>query len=111
MAHIISVLTLTNIAYGFDTPINCVCIVLMSKYYSKSYERLCCLVIKCVDYCDKRKKTESEMSNNIHTESHNDDKEKEKGKNEESIFDTRTLQIAMSSIEGNTDLEETQSVL
>ena len=109
IAHIISILTLTNVAYGFDTPINCICIVLMSQYYSKSYEMSCCLLIKCINCCDKRHK-ENVAVNIIAS------KQEPKNNNDEieheSQFETRTNQLPSDSpnelIEDN--IEFTKSV-
>ena len=109
IAHIISILTLTNVAYGFDTPINCICIVLMSEYYSKSYEMSCCLLIKCINCCDKRNKENIaiDIINDKNETNNNDEIE------HESQFETRTNQLPSDSpsILIDDKLEFTKSVL
>ena len=51
-AHIIGMITGTDIIFLIDTPFNCLCIMLMTSYYDKLYKKLCCGLIKCMTIFD-----------------------------------------------------------
>ena len=62
---IISGLTETNLAFCIDIPINSLCIMLMTNYYSGLYQKLCCGCIKCISLFDNKQKMEHNLQNQI----------------------------------------------
>ena len=47
LSHPVSVLTKSTVVYGIDIPLNMLCVMLTTRYYSRLYKTICCGVIKC----------------------------------------------------------------
>eukprot|EP01083_Nonionella_stella_P070355 188182_1 len=100
-AHVISMTTTTYIAFVIDIPINVLCVMLMTPYYSRWYDKLCCGLIKCSELCTWGKSRPRQRRNRKI-------KEKEVTTDALSKQEETVAEVGSVGVETTTKMEETK---
>eukprot|EP01084_Bolivina_argentea_P013861 25967_1 len=103
LTHIISIISATDTAFSIDIPLNCLCIMLMTKYYKKLYKTLCCGLIKCVLLAENKEYIEKNMQQEIN-------QNKKPIDIDDTHYETRTLGIDPTRINYDNQSEFTQTI-
>eukprot|EP01084_Bolivina_argentea_P069244 126039_1 len=108
-AIFVSIITDTDTAFIIDIPFNCLCIMLMTNYYSKWYEKLCCVLIKCISAFYGEQNIEENMTqHHVHNREHQIDENK--CVEFDTCFQTATIGISPDAIKYENESEFTQTV-
>eukprot|EP01084_Bolivina_argentea_P041649 76876_1 len=103
LAHIISIISQTYVAFLLDIPVNMLCVMLMAPYYSSLYETMCCGTIECVGIFDTDNKSNKlKVAHKTHDNTQcrsNQDKGIESNNVESIKMDTTKIEDTQMSIE------------